>query len=146
MRAMALSLRKIRIRNKNHKLDSFKCRKEETRLLGAVAGERVIFRTAHNCDLNGTGNCSEADCGTCNPGFAWADSLAGEGDHLIIKGRCWRGIIFYITLPALLFTNFSKINLTPELLSGSLQTLLLSLFVLLFMLLVGMVTLKACGA
>jgi predicted permease len=54
-------------------------------------------------------------------------------------------IIFYITLPALLFTNFSKIDLTPELLSGSLQTLLLSLFVLLFMLLVGMVTSKLAG-
>lgn len=46
-------------------------------------------------------------------------------------------IIFYITLPALLFTNFSKVDLTPELLSGSMQTLLLSLFVLLFMLLMG---------
>ncbi len=54
-------------------------------------------------------------------------------------------IIFYITLPALLFTNFSKIDLTPELLSGSLQTLLLSLFVLLFMLLVGIVTSKLAG-
>jgi len=54
-------------------------------------------------------------------------------------------IIFYITLPALLFTNFSKIDLTPELLSGSMQTLLLSLFVLSFMLLVGMVTSKLAG-
>jgi len=51
-------------------------------------------------------------------------------------------IIFYITLPALLFTNFSKVDLTPELLSGSMQTLLLSLFVLLFMLLIGTLTAK----
>ena len=54
-------------------------------------------------------------------------------------------IIFYITLPALLFTNFSKVDLTPELLSGSLQTLLLALFVLLFMLLVGTVTARLAG-
>lgn len=46
-------------------------------------------------------------------------------------------IIFYVTLPSLFFTNFSKINLTPELLSGSLQAMLLSLIVLLFMLFMG---------
>jgi len=54
-------------------------------------------------------------------------------------------IIFYVTLPALLFTNFSKVGLTPELLAGSMQTLLLSLFVLLFMLLIGTVTAKLFG-
>ena len=54
-------------------------------------------------------------------------------------------IIFYVTLPALLFTNFSKINLTPELLSNSLQALLLSLCVLLFMLLAGWMTSKIAG-
>lgn len=54
-------------------------------------------------------------------------------------------IIFYVTLPALLFTNFSKVGLTPELLAGSMQTLLLSLFVLLFMLLIGTVTARLFG-
>ncbi len=54
-------------------------------------------------------------------------------------------IIFYVTLPALLFTNFSKMDLTPELLSGSMQTLLLSLFVLLFMLLIGTLTARLAG-
>jgi predicted permease len=54
-------------------------------------------------------------------------------------------IIFYVTLPSLLFTNFSKIDLTPELLSGSLQALLLSLFVLLFMLFMGWLISKLAG-
>ena len=54
-------------------------------------------------------------------------------------------VIFYVTLPALLFTNFSKITLTPELLSNSLQALLLSLCVLLFMLLAGWLTSKIAG-
>jgi malate permease and related proteins len=54
-------------------------------------------------------------------------------------------IIFFITLPALLFTNFSKVDLTPELLSNSMQALLLALFVLLFMLLMGTVTAKLFG-
>lgn len=54
-------------------------------------------------------------------------------------------IIFYVTLPALLLTNFSKVDLTPELLSGSIQTLLLSLFVLLFMLFFGTLTAKLAG-
>ena len=54
-------------------------------------------------------------------------------------------IIFYVTLPALLFTNFSKVDLTPELLAGSMQALLLSLFVLLFMLLMGVIVAKLFG-
>ena len=54
-------------------------------------------------------------------------------------------IIFYVTLPALLFTNFSKVDLTPELLAGSMQALLLSLFVLLFMLLMGTIVAKLFG-
>ncbi len=54
-------------------------------------------------------------------------------------------IIFYVTLPALLFTNFSKVNLTPELLASSMQTLLLALLVLLFMLLMGTVVAKIFG-
>ncbi len=54
-------------------------------------------------------------------------------------------IIFYVTLPALLFTNFSKVDLTPELLSSSMQTLLLSLLVLVFMLLMGTLVAKLFG-
>ena len=54
-------------------------------------------------------------------------------------------IIFYVTLPALLFTNFSKVDLTPELLEASMQTLLLSLCVLLFMLLMGVLVAKLFG-
>lgn len=54
-------------------------------------------------------------------------------------------IIFYVTLPSLLFTNFSKISLTPELLSGSLQTLLLSIIVLLFMLFMGWLVSNLAG-
>jgi predicted permease len=54
-------------------------------------------------------------------------------------------VIFYVTLPAMLFTNFSKITLTPELLSNSLQALLLSLCVLLFMLFAGWLTSKMAG-
>jgi len=54
-------------------------------------------------------------------------------------------IIFYVTLPALLFTNFSKVDLTPELLSSSMQALLLALFVLLFMLLMGSLTARLFG-
>ena len=54
-------------------------------------------------------------------------------------------VIFYITLPAMLLTNFSKIDLTPELLSSSLQALLLSLFVILFMFLAGWLTSKMAG-
>jgi predicted permease len=54
-------------------------------------------------------------------------------------------IIFYVTLPAMLLTNFSKLTITPELLSSSLQALLLSLFVLLFMLLAGWLTSKMAG-
>jgi len=54
-------------------------------------------------------------------------------------------IIFYITLPAMLLTNFSRIDLTPRLLSNSLQVLVLSIFVLFFMLLIGWLTSKIAG-
>jgi predicted permease len=54
-------------------------------------------------------------------------------------------IIFYVTLPSMLLTNFSKVDLTPELLSSSLQALLLSLFVILFMLFMGWLTSKLAG-
>lgn len=46
-------------------------------------------------------------------------------------------LIFYVTLPSMLLTNFSSIDITPRLLSNSLQTLLLSFLVLLFMLFAG---------
>ena len=43
-------------------------------------------------------------------------------------------IIFNITLPLMLLCNFSRINITPEILSNSLIVIVLTLFVLLFML------------
>ena len=49
-------------------------------------------------------------------------------------------IIFNITLPAMLFTNFSRIDLTPRLLGNSLLCLILSVAVLFFMLAIGWVT------
>lgn len=54
-------------------------------------------------------------------------------------------IIFHITLPAMLLTNFSRIDLTPRLLSNSLQVLIISIFVLFFMLLTGWLTSKMAG-
>lgn len=46
-------------------------------------------------------------------------------------------IIFHITLPLMLFCNFSKINITPKLLSNSISIIVLTFFMLLFMLLTG---------
>lgn len=46
-------------------------------------------------------------------------------------------LIFYVTLPSMLLTNFSNIDITPRLLSNSLQALLLSVMVMLFMLFAG---------
>jgi predicted permease len=54
-------------------------------------------------------------------------------------------LIFNITLPSMLLTNFSRIDLTPRLLSNSLQILLLSAIVLLFMLFVGWLTSRIMG-
>jgi predicted permease len=54
-------------------------------------------------------------------------------------------IIFNITLPSMLLTNFSRIDLTPRLLSNSLQILLLSALVLLFMLFIGWLTSRLLG-
>lgn len=51
-------------------------------------------------------------------------------------------LIFNITLPSMLFTNFSRIDLTPRLLTNSLMVLLLSAMILLFMLSVGWLTSK----
>lgn len=51
-------------------------------------------------------------------------------------------IIYNITLPLLLLTNFSHIDITPRILSNSLLILLLAAFVILFMLFIGWVTTK----
>lgn len=49
-------------------------------------------------------------------------------------------VIFNITLPLALLTNFSRIDITPRILSNSLIVIGLSVFVLLFMLLAGWLT------
>jgi len=49
-------------------------------------------------------------------------------------------IIFNITLPLLLFTNFSRLDLTPEILSNSLLVIVMSLGAMLMMLLAGYLT------
>ena len=41
--------------------------------------------------------------------------------------------IFNITLPLMLLTNFSRIDVTPKLLSNSLLVILLSVFILIFL-------------
>ena len=46
-------------------------------------------------------------------------------------------IIFNITLPVLLFTNFSKLDLTPELLKSSLIVIIIAFVVIIFMMLFG---------
>jgi malate permease and related proteins len=49
-------------------------------------------------------------------------------------------VIFNITLPLMLLTNFSRINVTPRILGNSLLVICLSVIVLLFMLLAGWLT------
>jgi malate permease and related proteins len=51
-------------------------------------------------------------------------------------------IIFDITLPLMILTNFSKIVVTPEILHNSLISIVLTVFVLLFMLSAGWITTK----
>lgn len=46
-------------------------------------------------------------------------------------------LIFYVTLPSMLFTSFSAIEVTPRLLANSLQALLLAAIIMLFMLFAG---------
>ncbi|MGE5349949.1 MAG: AEC family transporter [Actinomycetota bacterium] len=46
-------------------------------------------------------------------------------------------LIFYVTLPSMLFTSFSTIEVTPRLLANSLQALLLAAIIMLFMLFAG---------
>ncbi len=49
-------------------------------------------------------------------------------------------VIFNITLPLLLVTNFSKLDLTPEILRNSLIVILISFLVILLMLLLGLIS------
>ena len=49
-------------------------------------------------------------------------------------------LIFYVTLPSMLFTSFSAIEVTPRLLANSLQALLLAVMIMLFMLFAGWLT------
>ena len=49
-------------------------------------------------------------------------------------------LIFYVTLPSMLLTSFSAIEVTPRLLANSLQTLLLAALTMLFMLFAGWLT------
>jgi len=51
-------------------------------------------------------------------------------------------IIFNVTLPSMLLTNFSRLDLTPRLLSNSLQFLILAVIVHFFMLFTGWFTSK----
>ncbi len=54
-------------------------------------------------------------------------------------------LIFYVTLPAMLFTSFSAIEVTPRLLANSLQALLLAVLIMLFMLFAGWLTTLISG-
>ena len=54
-------------------------------------------------------------------------------------------LIFYVTLPAMLFTSFSAIDVTPRLLANSLQALLLAVLIMLFMLFAGWLTTLISG-
>lgn len=49
-------------------------------------------------------------------------------------------VIFNITLPLLLVTNFSKLDLTPEILRNSLIVIVISLIVILMMLIIGVIS------
>jgi predicted permease len=49
-------------------------------------------------------------------------------------------VIFNITLPLLLVTNFSKLDLTPEILRNSLIVIVISLIVILMMLIIGAIS------
>ena len=54
-------------------------------------------------------------------------------------------LIFYVTLPSMLFTSFSAIEVTPRLLANSLQALLLAVLITLFMLFAGWLTTLISG-
>jgi malate permease and related proteins len=65
-----------------------------------------------------------------------ADVITKETKDMLAK------IIFNITLPLMLLTNFSRIDITPKILSNSLLVIGLSAIVMLFMLLAGWITTK----
>lgn len=54
-------------------------------------------------------------------------------------------LIFYVTLPSMLFTSFSAIEVTPRLLENSLQALLLAVLIMLFMIFAGWLTTLISG-
>ena len=54
-------------------------------------------------------------------------------------------LIFYVTLPSLLFTSFSAIEVSPRLLANSLQAILLAALIMLFMLSAGSVAARIYG-
>ncbi len=54
-------------------------------------------------------------------------------------------LIFYVTLPSLLFTSFSAIEVSPRLLANSLQALLLAAMIMLFMLSAGWLATRIYG-
>ena len=73
--------------------------------------------------------------------------VAGSAARVIVPSSkdLLAKIIFNITLPSLLLTNFSRIELTPGLLTNSLLFLLLAAGVMLFMLLAGYITSRLIG-
>jgi len=69
--------------------------------------------------------------------------VAAKFDVITLHGKDMLAkVIFNITLPFMLLCNFSKLNITPRLLSNSLYVILLTFLTLLFMLLVSWVISK----
>ena len=54
-------------------------------------------------------------------------------------------LIFYVTLPSLLFTSFSAIEVSPRLLANSLQAILLAALIMLFMVSAGSIAARIYG-
>ena len=65
--------------------------------------------------------------------------LTSDGKDMLSR------VIYNISLPLMLFTNFLRLNVTPELLSNSLTVLSVSGFVILFMLLAGWIFTRIFG-
>lgn len=70
--------------------------------------------------------------------------IIGSGVKVITQASkdSLAGIIFNITLPCMLFTNFSRIDLTPRLLVNSLTVLVLTALIMILMLMTGRLTSK----
>jgi malate permease and related proteins len=67
--------------------------------------------------------------------------IAGKASVLTIESKDMLSkVIFNISLPLMLFTNFLKLDVTPRLLSNSMIVLFVALFTVLFMLLAGWIT------